>query len=33
MKATPRTAILLSKHLEPYKFKPIVFPSEKCLVD
>jgi len=32
MKTTPRKTTINPKHLEPYKFKPIEFPSEMCLI-
>lgn len=32
MKATPRSTTISSKHLEPYKFKPLVFPPDFCLI-
>lgn len=32
MKYNPRSTTIGSKHLSPYKFKPIVFPPEFCMI-
>lgn len=32
MKTIPRNSVINNKHSEPYKFKPIIFPPEMCLI-